>query len=506
MANGKVVEFDIDKKNMLRDVITKQTGDMNKAAKELFQNAFDAKSNEISVDLDQESLVFTDNGCGMNKEQIHKYFRVFGATRKRGDNEQAGVFGIGRGQVFNFGITTWETQNYKMVIDIKKSLSYTIEETDDFIDGTIIAIKFYKKLYSWNVSNAIYQMKRDILPPKGVDIVLNRELYKPSIKTFKDFTNYKYFVFESMWHRSTIYNRGLAVKHIKNSNYKYSIMPYAKLELNTARNELLETKQSTKDLNYYIDNIEELMASLKTRFNLDEALNVIRLLASKRISLISVYDKKIVPLSNEKLVSFKEIIQNENKGVVFGDKNIWSDDCQRQGYQVISRSVYTEILRIKQNFHLDELNFLDKDVKELSRRGFHKELELHELKKNEQYYYMVIEINDYVFKKYLVTSSAGKRRIKLGISDIANAWTDGRNCIWLSRIMIEGFRNKEEAIVGLWRILCHEYSHRTENMKEDHHNCEFYSAFEDIVKKTAFHLSKCMRYITRKFLKEKYGF
>ena len=109
----ETVPFDIDKKNILHDVITKQTGDMNKAAKELFQNAFDAKADEISVELDQENLVFTDNGCGMNKGQINKFFRVFGATQKRGDAEQIGAFGMGRGQVFNFGITTWETQNYK---------------------------------------------------------------------------------------------------------------------------------------------------------------------------------------------------------------------------------------------------------------------------------------------------------------------------------------------------------------------------------------------------------
>ena len=503
MANAIVVDFDIDKKNMLRDVITKQTGDMNKAAKELFQNAFDAKSNKIDVELDMKSLVFTDNGCGMNKEQIHRYFRVFGATRKRGDSEKAGVFGIGRGQVFNFGITTWETQNYKMVIDIKKSLSYTIEETNNFIDGTIITIKFYKKLYSWDVSNTIYQMKRDVLPPKGIVIALNKELYEPEITTFKDFSNDKYFVFESKWHRSNIYNKGLAVKHIKDSNYKYSIMPYAKLELNTARNELLETKQSTKDLNYYIDNIEELMASLKNRFNLDEALNVLRLLASKRISLLSVYDKKIVPLSNEKLVSFKEIIQNKNKGIVFGKKNIWSDDCQRQGYQVISNSVYGKITRIKQNFHLDELVFLAKDVKELSRRGFHKEIELSNLKKNEQYYYMAIELNSYIFDNYL---DKGKRHIGLGVSDIADAWTDGKSYIRLSRIMIEGFKNKEEAIVRLWEVLCHEYSHKTENMEEDYHNYEFYSEFEEIVTRTVIPLSMCIRYITRKFLKEKYEF
>jgi len=503
----QVVEFDIDKKNLLRDVISKQTGSLGKAIKELFQNSFDAGATEIKVKINENSLVFTDNGCGMNADEIYKYFRVFGATQKRGDDKKTGTFGMGRGQIFNFGITLWETQNHKMVVDIRDSLDYNFEETETHIKGTTISITFYKPIYSWHVSDAIYHIKEDVLPPKGVKIYLNKELYEPTIEKYEDFSNDKYLVFTSSEHRSRIYNGGLAVKFIKHTNYKYSIQPYEKLELNFARNELIENTESTKELNYFIYSMEELMASKKNRFNLDEALNILRLLASKRIDIQSVYDKKIVPLSNDVLVSFKEVIENANMGVLFGGKNVWSDDCLRQDYKVISDHVITEIKRIKQNFNLNKLEFLNKTTKELSRKGYHKQLGLENLKKNIQYYFMAVELNEYIFKiLYKRDIDHTKRRINLGTSDLSQAWTDGKYNIWINKATIEGLGKKEEAILVLWEMLCHEYSHTRTNTREDQHNTSFYFNCNKMVRKSLPYLAHCIRYINRKFLKEKYRY
>jgi len=503
----KIVEFDIDKKNLLRDVISKQTGSLNKAIKELFQNSFDAKATQIDVILDYNSLRFIDNGCGMNNEEIDKFFRVFGCTLKRCDDTKTGAFGMGRGQVFSFGVVSWKTQNYIMTVNIRKSLDYVLEETDDYVDGTDITIEFYRNLRSWEISNIIYQVKRDILPPPGVIIRFDEKVYAPLVERFEDFSNDKYAVFISNMHTSTIFNGYLSVRDIVNSNYKYSIMPLNKLDLNFARNEFIENSQSTKDLFDFIYNIEELMASQKNRFNMREALNVIDLLAGKRIKLSSVYDKKIVPLSNEKLISFKELIEEPNMGVLFGEKDIWADDCLRQDYKVISQSIAVRIKRIKENFNLRELKFLNKSTKELSKKGFHKKIELLELKKNIQYYYMAVELNQYIFNRALrVEDVIDLREVGVGASDVANAWTDGYSYICINKSCIERYRNKEEAMLSLWAILCHEYSHTDINTKEDYHNYEFYELYEDTVRITLPYLSHCLRYITRKFLKEKYRF
>ncbi|KKL90987.1 hypothetical protein LCGC14_1899250, partial [marine sediment metagenome] len=299
----------------------------------------------------------------------------------------------------------------------------------------------------------------------------------------------------------------LAIKAISPTNYQHSVQAHEKLALNFARNELIENEESTKDLLLFIYKIEELMSAEKDRFNIDEALTVLRLLSTKKIDIMSVYDKKIIPLSSEKLVSFRDLIDKPNRGILFGKKSVWSDDCIRQDYRVISVKIKRELLRIKTNFNLEKLEFLDKTVKELSRRGYHKRLQLTDLKKNHQYYYMMQELNEYIFGRlYNHDEDDDVREISLGISDIANAWTDGWSYITVSRPTIEGLQNKEEAIVNLWEILCHEYSHTTNNTKEDQHNYSFYDNYHDIVSKTLSSLSHCMKYISRKFLKEKYNF
>ncbi len=507
MSKQQIVEFDIDKKNLLRDIISKQTGSLDKAIKELFQNSFDAGATRIDVILTAKTLTFKDNGCGMNAEEIHKYFRVFGSTQKREDSRKTGVFGIGRGQIFNFGVITWKTQNCIMRVDIRQSLDYIFQETNDYIDGTEIKITFYNNIYSWKISDHLYKIKVNVLPPTKVAIYLNEEKYTPMIKSFEHFSNEEYFVFTSKNHRSMIYNGGLAIKPIINSNYKYGVQPYKKLVLNFARNELIENEQSTKELMFFIYKIEELMSAEKDRFNIDEAMNVLRLLATKKITIESVYDKKIIPLSNEKLVSFKDLIENPSRGILFGKKSVWSDDCTRQDYKVIAYNIKQEIMRIKINFGLDKLTFLNKDVKELSRRGYHKNLEVSDLKKNLQYYYIAHELNEYIFGRvYKYNEDEEVREIRLGISDIASAWTNGYDYIVISRTVIESLENKEEAILQLWETLCHEYSHTHNNMKEDQHNHNFYMNYYDIIRKSLSYLSHCLKYINRNFLKQKYNF
>jgi len=506
MNQIKQIEFDIDKKNLLKDVISKQTGSLNKAIKELFQNSFDSGATEIKLSINTKGLRFTDNGKGMSFDEINKYFRVFGATLKRDDGTKTGAFGMGRGQIFNFGKVLWRTQNYAMIIDINKSLDYLLLETNKFVKGTDIVISFYKELYSWKIGGIYYDVKKDILPPKNININIENSIYKPSIKEFEDFSNDDYLVFTSSNHINRIYNGGLSVKYIKHSNYNYSVMPYKKLELNFARNELIENAESTRKLNKFIDNIEELMASQKGIFDYNEAVNILKLLGDKRIRISTVYNKRIIPLSNGKLISFKELIEKPNMGVVFGKKNIWSDDCLRNDYKVISYDIQFLFKRIKTLFDLN-IDFLDKDTREISRRGFYKDAELHSLTRNKMYFYIAVELNEYIFSRLMMELCEEVREIHLGLSDVANAWTNPyKHTIHINKSYIQNFQTKEEAIICLWKTLCHEYAHDSKNTEQDYHSQNFYEQFEDNITKTAKLVASALKYITRKYIKEKYEY
>lgn len=502
----ETVEFDIDKKNLLNDVISKQTGDFNKALKELFQNSFDAKADHIDVEITTKGARFIDNGVGMDLNDIRKYFTIFGATKKRGDSSKTGVFGMGRGQIFNFGRILWRTQAWAMIIDIRKSLSYKLLDSNNFVDGTDIIISFYKPLRSWDISSLVYNVKCDVLPPKGVTISIDRTYYLPDVREFKNFTNNDYFVFTSPQHTSKIYNGNLAVTYIKNTNYKYCIMPYEKLELNFARNELIENAESTNKLMDFIYDIEEKMTIEKSRFDIDEAKNILRMLSNKRFKLRSVYDKNIIPLANGKLVSLRELIEKPSMGVLFGGKNIWSDDCLRNDYKVISKNIKSLFGRIISVYGL-KIDLMDKNVKELSRKGYHKELELSELTRNKMYFYVALELNDYIFRQLIADQENDLREICLGFSDLSTAWTKPwDDKIWINKSVIQNFQSKEEAIIKLWEILCHEYAHNTSNIEDDYHNHSFYEQYNTNIATTTKLLALSLKFITRKYIKEKYQY
>ncbi len=127
-------EFEMSK-NLLKDVISKQTGSLTKALKELVQNSRDAGATEINIEIKEDMAIVEDNGRGMTPEEIDKYFRVFGETLKRDDKEVDGQFGMGRGQIMNFGITVWRTQKSKITVDIKKYLGYELKELKTNYNG-----------------------------------------------------------------------------------------------------------------------------------------------------------------------------------------------------------------------------------------------------------------------------------------------------------------------------------------------------------------------------------
>ena len=69
---------------LLKSVIFKQAGSVLKAIEECIQNALDADATIIKLNINKRGFTFYDNGCGMNKEQILRCFKVFGKSDKKG--------------------------------------------------------------------------------------------------------------------------------------------------------------------------------------------------------------------------------------------------------------------------------------------------------------------------------------------------------------------------------------------------------------------------------------
>lgn len=121
--------------SIIYDLIERQAGSLSKAILEAVMNSVDAHADEIRIVFtSNDALLIEDNGVGFTtREDIEKLFGTFG-FRHDSEAEKArgrtyGRFGLGRGQIMAFAATVWTTHQYAMHVDIpEKGLTYTIED------------------------------------------------------------------------------------------------------------------------------------------------------------------------------------------------------------------------------------------------------------------------------------------------------------------------------------------------------------------------------------------
>ncbi len=117
--------------HLIYDVITMQAGTLSKAIQEGVQNTFDAGATRCDVRLTSAQFTVTDDGKGFgSREEVEQFFEVFGLPHEPTSGTQRFArFRMGRGQIFSFARTTYESDRFTMAVDIKNSgLDYELSE------------------------------------------------------------------------------------------------------------------------------------------------------------------------------------------------------------------------------------------------------------------------------------------------------------------------------------------------------------------------------------------
>ncbi|GGR13354.1 hypothetical protein GCM10008957_27890 [Deinococcus ruber] len=118
---------------IIRNLIERQAGTLEKALMENVMNAIDAGATRVHVTLDRHGYTVDDDGRGFeSNDQIEQYFETFGFEHE-GDALQAGrtygTFGIGRGQQWHWASTVYRSRHFSMAVDIRaRGLDYLLEE------------------------------------------------------------------------------------------------------------------------------------------------------------------------------------------------------------------------------------------------------------------------------------------------------------------------------------------------------------------------------------------
>lgn len=134
---------------LLMDVIKRQAGSLAKAVLEGVMNSVDADATRIDITLTPQKLTIADNGRGFeNRQQIERFFEVFGQPHDENEQKIYGTFRMGRGQLFAFGRNLWTTNLWRMDVDVNaRGLGYDlIEHADDMATGCTIEVDLYEEL------------------------------------------------------------------------------------------------------------------------------------------------------------------------------------------------------------------------------------------------------------------------------------------------------------------------------------------------------------------------
>lgn len=144
---AKTHQFKVDP-NVIKLLITGQSGSLQKAMMEAVANSMDAGATGVDIQVSPQRVVIQDNGKGIGSlDEMEKVFATF-AFNHASEERTHGRFGVGRGQLFRYGKNIWRTNTFSMLVDVEV-LGYDNYELDEKLKnepGMRIGIDLYKPL------------------------------------------------------------------------------------------------------------------------------------------------------------------------------------------------------------------------------------------------------------------------------------------------------------------------------------------------------------------------
>lgn len=243
MAAKTTRTFRVDP-SIIRTLIANQAGSLQKAIMEGVANSIDAGATRVDLTLGSEQVVVSDDGAGLTSEKdILSVFEVFGFNHS-GLDRTHGRFGVGRGQMFCYGVNEWRTNTFSMEVDIEnKGLDYDLRSGLPGHTGMRISIRLYQPL-DYNALAALEEEIANLVKYAEVPVYCNGRLVTrdPSAMKWPLETQDAWMNLRRTGDLA-IYSQGLLVEKI--SNYRFGCggevvtKPGHAFKLNMARNDVL---------------------------------------------------------------------------------------------------------------------------------------------------------------------------------------------------------------------------------------------------------------------------
>lgn len=466
-----------------------------------------------------------DSGKGfVSRQEIEDYFATFATPHEDGDSK-FGSNRVGRGQAFSFAATKWRSGEFLMDVDVReRGLDFGFETMDDTFAGCRIDGELYEPLSPIDLQNVIEELKQ-LVEYAPIEVKLNGELISGAMASFKP--DYEDDDFLIQWKANgglRLYNIGVFVTQMH--SYRHGVdgivISKSQFKLNTARNAVLENQCGLwKRLLPMIKQRARETADREGRSNrltLTGRRSLIREMLIGERSYSEVAEQKVIRYSNGKWVSIEDfrtkpnwldrwakpvvvrtrltvapkdndrvadrLIQTQRHIVLspwtleaFGVRNVEGLLAVLSKHQVMSSGYerpFNELLQCVQSF--EEAG---KSVSLAAKMVSAQKCTDRERAMRSVAAAMTRNI------AWAVQQASGitvpERRVVVGESDTAAAWTDGATYIAIERrVLHKAFAKGYSGVVKLANLMLHEYCHALPSIDSHGHDLEFFELFERV--------------------------
>ena len=508
--------------NIIYNLVSAQAGTLSKAVLECIMNSVDAGAKRVDITIDTNSVKISDDGQGFrSKDEIEQFFEVFGFPHEEGERIY-GQFGIGRAQLWSFCSTVWRTNQFEMLVDLKhKGLDYDLKTDAKKTRGMHIDGTFYEPLIPSDMASFTREITESAKYVQ-VPVFLNKK------RISKDATKEKWdFDTEDAWVRLTdggqlsVYNLGVFVKkypaYVVGSGGIVVTKPGVRLELNMARNEILLSKCPVwKRIKPMLQKkSDERVKRKDTRLSESEAENMALRFLSGELSFEQVKNQKLITdivgrhhtlysLINElwKYRSAQAKITVAELGSRLGERAhrerlafvLSPVTLQRFDVENVA-GLFNSILAVLSKDRVENRYTIAR-IKELKTAESvqeaapvlsdgHTVLTDKELKPKERAALHALSVIAGNVKAALRRQEdepfgfQGYRTVHIGVSDSAEAWTDGHSKIVVNRSMLPLLDRGIGGCMGLANLFVHEFLHDSSDIGSHTHDLQFYERYHE---------------------------
>jgi len=492
-------------KNLLLDVIQRQAGTLGKAILEGVMNAVEADATRVDINFKEEDgkafITIKDDGIGIKTlEEIENFWETFGTPHSSNEHVIWKRFRMGRGQVYSFGFNTWRTNQFKMEVDIKhKGLQYDLTQNLPIHNGCKISIELYENPvlgYPYYSEKGLKDAIKKQILFIDTPIYFNGEKININPKDAKwDFEDDNAYYSFGKGIDLGIYNLGAFVLKIPASNVGTCGIIVSKkvLKVNFARNDVQSDCEVYKEIQEVIkaNRIKKSRKSYK-HLNDDERRAILVDLRDGIQTYNEIKDLSLIPTAQGRKVSLSTISKSRQRWTFAPEGCRIADKVMESGaafcvddellYQIDYSGPKQDFFTWLTDGHKAFLDFSDNYISyktDTNRESLTKDFTNEHITLPYEKWNTVERRVVKILDSYNCWNG---RKICIGVSDVSQAWTDGKSHITLERDFVKKvIRNMSyNGGVRLLVVMVHEMAHDEETNRTHYHSEAYDRNFRDL--------------------------